>query len=343
MTDKKVRRRKLSHEVLGIFAICFAVAFTLFWFLLHFGVGVVEEYCWQNDISLDENQMYRLDNMVFSISLIASVIFFVVLFLVLFGERLSYIRTIIKGIGTLQSGDFGHKVPIEGNNELTQLAEAINYLSENEREIKDKEKRLNQEKEELIRTLSHDIRTPLTSIMSYTELLSAKEVCTPDEQRAYLKLVGKKTAQIKELTDILLDGGRRDVERFEDARILMEQLAEEFEEMLEDNFRVSVDLSECSSFEGSFDVREMRRIFDNLISNVKKYADTSASVELEIFNNECGITVKQKNAVRQMTEPSDSYRMGINSIRRIAHNYGGGVDIKQDDDTFEIIITLSDI
>lgn len=343
MTDKKVRRRKLSHEVLGIFAICFAIAFALFWFLLHFGVGIVEEYCWQNDIPLDDNQLYRLDNTVFGISLVTSVVFFVVLFLVLFGERLSYIRTIIKGIGTLQSGDFGHKVPIEGNNELTQLAEAINYLSENEREIKDKERRLNQEKEELIRTLSHDIRTPLTSIMSYTELLSAKAVFTAEEQRAYLALVGKKTAQIKELTDILLDGGRRDVERFEDARLLMEQLAEEFEEMLEDDFRVSVDLSECSSFEGRFDVREMRRIFDNLISNVKKYADPSALVELKIFHNEGGIAVKQKNAVRQMTDSSDSYGMGINSIRRIAHNYSGSVGVKHDDATFEIIITLSDI
>ncbi len=343
LTDKIRKRRKLSHEILGVVAVCFCISLLLYCFLSFFGVGLIEEYCFFYDISLDEDQLYRLDSSVLGVSLLVSVSFFIVLFFALFGERLAYIKTIIGGVDALRGGDYRHKVSLEGNNELTQLAEAINYLSESEQKIKEKDKRLNEEKEELIRTLSHDIRTPLTSIMSYTELLSAKETCTSEEKRAYLSLVLKKTAEIKELTDILLDGGRREVEFFEDARLLMEQLAEEFEEVLEDLFPLSVDLSGLPAFSGRFDVREMRRIFDNLISNIQKYADPAGEVLLVIEKGEEGIVIRQKNTVKKNAEATESYRMGLNSIRRIAHNYGGNTEVIRSDTMFEMVITLSDI
>lgn len=315
----------------------------LYLFLTFFGIGIIEEYCFNNDIYLDEFEAYRLDNTVLGVSLVVTVVFFIILFFALFGERLAYIRTITKGVDALQQGDFGHRVELKGNNELTQLADKINYLSESEQKIKERERRLGEEKEELIRTLSHDIRTPLTSIMSYTQLLETKKDMTPQEQKEYLALVSKKTAQIKQLTDILLDGGSREVEYFEDARLLFEQLAGEFEEMLEGDYKLSTILLPSSVFSGSFDTREMRRIFDNLISNIQKYADPTEAVELSVSKGDFGIVIRQKNSIRKNKQPSESYRMGINSIRRIAHNYGGRVDVSEDGHYFEIIITLSDI
>ena len=341
MTEKHKKRSRLSFEILGLFAVCLAVAIVLYFFLAYCGVALVEDYCWSNDITLGEEELYRIDTFVFSVSLLFSVGFFVVLFLLLFGDKLSYIRAITKGVDALQRGEHGYKLPIEGNNELTLLAEEINYLSESERKMKEKEKALNDEREELIRTLSHDIRTPLTSMMSYTELLSAKESLTSEEQREYLALVRKKSAQIKELTDILLDGGNRTIECFENAKILFEQLAGELAEVLESDFKIEVDLSGCPAFSGSFDVQDMRRIFDNLISNIQKYADHEAVVELVIEKKQQGLVIRQKNAVREAEEPAESFRMGISSIRRIANRYGGSVSVHDGDGIFEITVTLS--
>lgn len=342
MTDSRKKSRKLSYEILGLFAVCFAISLLLFFFLSFFGVAAVEGYCWNNDITLDEDQLFHLDSIVFSVALAMSVIFFILLFLLLFGERLSYIRTIIKGVDRLQRGEHGYVLPLEGNNELTQLAQAINYLSLTEQEIKNKERTLNEEKEELVRTLSHDIRTPLTSILSYTELLGGKDELSADEQKEYISLVRKKSGQIKDLTDILLDGGRREVEFFADARLLFEQLVGEFDEVLEDSFPLSVDVSVCPNFSGRFDVREMRRIFDNLISNIQKYADPSLPVELSVVKNTDGITIRQSNAVKKNAERTDSYKMGLYSIKRIAQSYKGGAEVRLDEEYFEIIITLSD-
>ncbi len=305
--------------------------------------ALIEEYCFNHDIVMNEFEWYHLDQTLTGIGFVLSAIVFAVLFTVLFIERLAYIRKIIHGVHVLREGDFSHRVELAGNNELTELAEAVNYLSESERKIKEKEKRLSEEKEELIRTLSHDIRTPLTSVMSYTELLKAKGSLTAEEQQAYLLLVSKKTAQIKELTDILLDGGRREVEHFEDAGLLFAQLAAEFEEELEEDFQPMVSLTSLKAFEGNFDVGEMQRIFDNLISNVGKYADPAKAVVLAVSKTESGLVIRQSNAVRKEKQTSESYKMGLNSIRRIAHNYGGAVEVTESDGKFEIIITLSDI
>lgn len=341
MIKKEKKRNRLSFEILGLFAICLAVTVILYFFLAYCGIALVEDYCWSNQITPDENELYRMDMFVFSGSLLFSIAFFVVLFLLLFGDRLSYIKTITGGIDALQRGEYGYKLPIEGNNELTLLAEEINYLSESELRIREKETALREEREELIRTLSHDIRTPLTSILSYTELLSAKDSLSAEEQREYLSLVTKKAAQIKELTDILLDGGKRNVEHFENAKILFEQLVSELWEALESDFELKTDLSGCPAFSGCFDVQDMRRILDNLISNIQKYADPEETVELMIAKNEQGIMIRQKNAIRQAEKPTESFHMGISSIRRIVNHYGGSVSIADGNGRFEIIVILS--
>lgn len=86
---------------------------------------------------------------------------------------------------------------LEGNNELTQLAESINYLSVAQRQVKEKEKALNKEKESLIRTLSHDIRTSLTSIMSYSELLASQKNLSSDKLKVYFTLIQKRALRLK--------------------------------------------------------------------------------------------------------------------------------------------------
>ena len=167
-----------------------------------------------------------------------------------------------------------------------------------------------------------------------------KDSPTAEDYEEYLALVQKKAAQIKALSDILLDGGKRTTEHFDDARLLMEQLSAEFEEALEDDYRLSVALPEAP-FEGSFDIGELRRIFDNLISNARKYADPDETVSLEIVKTEDGLLIRQKNAVREHSSTSESYQMGLQSIRRIVQNYAGSCHVTRDEKHFSIDILLA--
>lgn len=343
MTDQSTIKRKLSWEILATVAVCFGACLLLYLLLGFVGRSIVDSYCFYHDVYLDEFALRKLDNTVAGIAFVISALCFAGAFLALFAKKLAYIRKIIAGVHAMQQGNYDHHVAVEGSNELTALAKAVNYLSESERELKQKESELAVQKEQLIRSLSHDIRTPLTSIMSYTELLAAKESIDEQEQRTYLALVGKKTAQIKQLTDILLDGGHRNVVYFDHAKLLFEQLAGEFEEALEDAYTLTVKFSLPADLTGNFDVGELRRIFDNLITNVQKYADPAKEIVLEIAQTDAGITLRQSNAIRKENVAAESYQMGIYSIRRIAQNYGGGAEVTETAENFEIRIILANL
>lgn len=343
LTDGKKRRgRKLSHEILGLLAVALVITLFLFQLLSVCATALTESYLAAQETALTEDTLLRLDSWIFNLSLLVSVCFFTVLFLFLLGERLSYIREIVKGINALQNGQQDYVIPLEGRNELTRLAQSVNTLSLTRREISRRERALNEEKEQLIRSLSHDIRTPLTSILSYSEYLSAHEDLSPEQRRTQLDLICHKAKQIGELTDVLLSGGARQVERFDDAQLLMEQLAASFEDELEAEFPLSVEL-DCAPFAASLDAGELRRIFDNLISNIRKYADSTRPVTLRLTAREGEVIIRQENTVRPAAPQSESYRMGLRSIQRIAHNYAGTAVVEQDGDLFIITVTLSDL
>lgn len=341
MTERKNSKR-LSREVLGILALSFLISVFLLQILSITAISIIENYLFLRNIVLTDIQYTQLDDWVFHVSLLFSVAFFVILFLFLLGDRLSYIDKILNGIHALQNGKDDYIVPIEGRNELTHLAQAVNYLSQTQQEMKKRECMLKEEKEQFIRALSHDIRTPLTSIMSYSELLVNDYITTPEEQIRYLKLIQNKAAQIKDMTDLLLDGNKRNPEYFENTRILMEQLIGEFEEMLEDNFPVETSL-DCPACPGTFDLQELHRIFDNLISNVQKYADPEKPVKLSIHWEDTQFIIQQENAVKNQCTPVAGYQIGLRSIQRIVQNYEGRVDIQKEDRNFLISIILSKI
>lgn len=339
MTDRTAKKRPLTREILTLLALSLALTVAAFCLLAFGALHLVEAY-FRQLLTYTENQLIAAQQWAMNGCVAAALAFFVALFLFLLGRKLSYISAITRGVESLQRRE-EHTVPVEGRNELTELAQAVNYLSVRERELRQKEEALSREREQLIRTLSHDIRTPLTSILSYTEYLTAHPDCDPQQRQSYLALMDGKARQIRQLTDILLDGGSRRVERFDDARLLWQQLADQMGAELEETFSFTADFTACPAFAGSFDVAELQRIFDNLTSNILKYADPAHTVLLRVSLRDGTLTLTQSNAVRAGAE-SESHRIGLLSIRRIAQHYGGTAETVTDGGVFTVTVTLSD-
>ncbi len=316
------------------------VALVIFLILSGLASSVAQVYCFNNDIAMTEFDWIAVDRWIFGLSGFFSLAAFLILFLCLLQDRIAYIRKITQGIDSLREGAQAISLPLEGNNELTELALAIHNMTAAREQLRQKEQALAEEKDRLIRSLSHDIRTPLTSILAYSEYLSAQEQPSPQEQQAYIRLIHRKAEQIRLLTDILLDGSKRNLEQFDQAELLMAQLAAEFEEELEDRFRVKADLSACRAFSGAFDLQELRRIFDNLCSNIQKYADPAHPIDLAIRLEDHRLIIRQSNAILLPRPASESHRIGLSSISRIAQHYDGRLDIQQDATTFTATITL---
>ena len=342
MTDT-LKHRKLSHEILGLIAIAALLCLILFLVLSGIATGITEEYVFNHDIPMDEFDWIAMYQRIYTIAAILSCIAFSVLFLAMMQSRIAYIQTITEGIGQLRGHPKKLALPLKGNNELKHLAEAVNDMSQAQLALREKEQALAQEKEQLIRALSHDIRTPLTSIVAYSDYLTTQKEITPAEQKNYLELIRKKAEQIRDLTAVLLDGSRRNLEYFDDGKLLMEQIAEEFQEELEAEFTVTVEFDHCLAFSGTFDVQELRRIFDNLSSNVRKYADPVKPVTLSVSLENGALLIHQTNAVLPEKPRSESYQIGLSSIRRIAQHYGGHVAVEESPTAFSITVMLSQI
>lgn len=343
MSIKKEKRGKLSREILGLSGVAAAISIFFFGFLSFTANSLVAAYSEKYDILYDEGTQWAFESWIQSVSFVAAVVLFVILFLALVGTRMSYLRKIIQGIEALRTHRMDYEIPLEGNNEFTELAESINYLSKTECELQLKEKQMREEKEGFIRALSHDIRTPLTAILSYSEYMSSKEKLEKQEMDDYILLMQQKAQQIKSLTDQLLDGSNRVLEKFENGKFLMEQLTDEWAASLEDTFQCQIDQDQCPSFSGEFNIQELRRIFDNLASNVEKYADPKKEISLKIYEKEDRLCIEQKNYRKEEADPVESYKIGIESIRKIAQQYGGSVEVQLTEKWFSIMITLLEI
>lgn len=337
------KRRKLSHQILALTGLCAGISLLLFLLLSGIATAVAEEYCFQRDIAMTEFDWILVDRWIFGVSAFLSCCSYSVMFLVLLRDRLAYIRKITAGIDQLYDPENAVDIPLEDSNELTVLARAINDMSRARQQLRKKEQALAEEKEQLIRTLCHDIRTPLTAILAYSDYLARQDGCTAEEQEEYLCLIQNKAQQIRDLTALLLDGDRCNLEQFEDGKLLMEQITAEFEESLEHSFFVQLRFDRCPAFSARLDVQQLRRVFDNLASNVCKYADPALPVTLEVSLVEGKLLIRQTNGVLRRSGQAEGYGLGLDSIRRIAASYSGSVTVEEKDGQFRIDILLRDI
>ena len=344
MTGRKGREgKKLAREILEYLGVSLLLSAFIFCFLFFTSDSVAEIYLMNRGMVLTQVQAAVLTAWLRSICLAASAAIFVVLFLSLLSGRISYLIRITEAVRALDVKQMEDAVPIEGEDELAELADTIRLVFASKRELEKKEQELRTEREEWIRSLSHDIRTPLTSILSYSELLQNKEGLKKEEMDAYLSLVKGKAEQIRDLTDQLLGQETRKREHVENVRFLMEQMAEEWEELLEETFICQVDLSQCQAETGSLNIQDLRRIFDNLISNVERYADPAEPVFLRITAKNGVLTLMQKNKIKEEMDgnAADSHKLGLQGIRRMAERHGGTLEIQNQEGGFQIQIQIS--
>lgn len=335
--------KKLSKTILKIIWASFLIAFVSVYLLNEMANILLLKCVKENILIVSEYQLIDLQYGILGISMVTGIILFIALFLFWVGERLAYISEIVKGIDALGRHEWSYEIPVQGKNELTELAIRVNELSKEEQELQEKEKQLQEEKNALIRSLSHDIRTPLTSILAYSEFMKQKKYLSQEEIQTYMELVEQKSRQIKVLTDRLLDGGNRQLEFIENGAFLMEQLVEEWSMELEDDFLLEIDMMQCPQFSGEVDIQELRRIFDNLASNIRKYAQPSETVILRILEKEGYVCIFQSNTCKVLYEPVESNKIGVESIRKIAAQYGGSVEVTQTEEQFSIFISLLNI
>ncbi|MDO3677608.1 sensor histidine kinase [Paenibacillus ehimensis] len=204
----------------------------------------------------------------------------------LFRRILTFSR-ILTGAEAIASGRFDHTVEEKGRGSLARLAHLLNNIKQSIKTSVERETKSERLKSELITNVSHDLKTPLTSIMNYVDLLKRQDL-PPETVASYVEVLDRKTQRLKVLIDDLFEASKMAsgsvelaVENVNVADLLQQALAE-FSDKIEASsltFRVRVDNPKVTA---PLDGRKTWRVFENLISNALKYAMPNTRVHLAL-------------------------------------------------------------
>ena len=216
-------------------------------------------------------------------------------------KRFSEFDIIRNEIKELKDGNTAVKADISNitNVILKETAEDLEKVGDGVQKAVDKQMKAERMKSELITNVSHDLKTPLTSIISYSDLL-CKETLTPDEANDYAKIIKEKSLRLKKLTSDLFDmskvqsGNEKLIKENIDVALLLSQAVGEADDRIKKSELEFVMNVPEEKIIISADGKKLSRVFENLVINAVKYAmkKTRVYVDLKAENKKCVIEMK---------------------------------------------------
>lgn len=245
------------------------------------------------------------------------------------------------------SGDLEHVIPSVGDDEISDLALSMDNMRLSVIRRIGNEKLAWQANNDLITAMSHDIRTPMTSVVAYLGLLSENGFEDKARCRQFVDAAYNKAIELKHLTDelfsyFLVFGNKTPEMHIEelDGQLLFEQVVTEAEYDLRDaGFLVRI-LGAVSPCAVRVDTMHFARVMNNLVSNVKKYADPTRQVTIFSDFNGSRLLLCLSNYILADTPRTESTKIGLASCRKIMETMGGSFHTLSDDEHFSAELLL---
>ncbi|AWZ49426.1 two-component sensor histidine kinase [Clostridiaceae bacterium 14S0207] len=258
-------------------------------------------YLMYNNVLHGEQVVYYTSESKFFASIVAFIVF-IIIFLLVTKKKIEYIEYISKSLREISKGNLDYKVDIEGKDELAIVAYDINYMEEQIKDKIEKERRAEKTKNELITNVSHDLRTPLTSVMGYIGLVKEGRYENEKQREEYLNIAYNKAEKLKVLIEDLFaftkmnnKGAQLNKNRIA-INELIRQLIVELEPICEEKNIVIDDKMKKSNIMLEVDGDKISRVFENILSNAIKYSSPKERIEINIEDDEkhCVVSISNK-------------------------------------------------
>lgn len=272
-------------------------------------------------------------------------------------------KTIKVGLDNIAAGDLEYKIDVsnlQGDN--LEMAEAVNHVAEGLQHAVGKSMKDERMRSELITNVSHDIKTPLTSIINYVDLLKREQIENA-KIKGYIEILDAKSQRLKQLTEDLVEASKVSSGNIElqMSRIVMQQMLHQAYGEFDEKFRKRGLETMLSMVEEPLviwaDGRQLWRIFENLLNNIAKYAlgGTRVYIDLRIINKKAVLMLKNISeqplniSADELSERfvrGDSSRttegsgLGLSIAMSLTELQKGSFDIYLDGDLFKITITF---
>ena len=299
-----------------------------------------------------------------SILLAAGISSFVMIFRLLTKNKSLYIDDICEGVSRISEQTESTAIEEKGGDELEKISASINTMSAELNEKRQRERELEAQRSELITNVSHDLRSPLTSIIGYVRLL--KENGVKDEQKfnEYIEVTDRRLEGLKKLVDELFELTKLDAPDFTmnfeqgDATSIVKQFGFEMQAILVHQGLTLVCDIDDKPFEMQLDHERLARVLQNLFANAAKYAEPNSTVTLssKISGSEMNICLSniiadagQVDTVsmfdrfykqdRSRTDTSGA-GLGLAIAKRITELHGGSISANQTGAEITVTVTL---
>ena len=264
----------------------------------------------------------------------------------LFGSRkiIRYIVQLSEEIQAMEGGDLDHPITIRGADELTTLARCLDSMRITLRTQQQEEAEASAKVKSLITEMSHDLRTPLTTLLLYTEILRSHKYDGKAQENDYLNKIDTKARQIKQLSDNLFEYAlvTRDTvvtldppARF--SAILEEPLTDLIDHLQQRGFLCRLELG---SDDPLLTVRSqyVRRILDNVTSNILKYADPQQEICIRFVReaDKAGLTFR--NGTLPVPPSAESTKVGLTSMETMMDKMHGVFRVEQGSGWFRVTL-----
>ncbi|EQH99276.1 his Kinase A domain protein [Clostridioides difficile F314] len=216
-------------------------------------------------------------------------------------KRLSYLSYVIEGTERIKKGELDYKIKITGNDNFTSLAENINNIGEGLDRAIEEQVKSERMKSDLITNVSHDLKTPLTSIINYVDLIKKEESIQPEYINDYINVLESKSKRLKLLIEDLFEASRvssgnieLQISKIDLVQLLRQSIGELEEKLSKNNLYLKLNVPNDKVYIWA-DGRRMYRVFENLLSNIAKYSLEETRVYIDVYDYGENVKVTMKN------------------------------------------------
>lgn len=277
-------------------------------------------------------------------------------------KNVGYLNKILNGTEEISSGNLNYSIEEKGKGHMSQLAHNINNMRSSFKNSLESEMKSERFKSELITNVSHDLRTPLTSIINYINLLK-KEDLSKEEIDGYISVVDRKAQRLKVLIDDLFEASKMasgavelDIEKVDIVSLLNQAVGELDEKIKNSSLTFRVNTSKPHIYL-ELDGKKTWRVFENLIGNILKYSQPNTRVYIDMLEEDSCVKITMKNIssyelnfdteeIFERFKRGDKSRntegsgLGLAIAKSIVELHHGKLSIEIDGDLFKVIVEL---
>ncbi|MGL4571636.1 MAG: HAMP domain-containing sensor histidine kinase [Clostridium sp.] len=302
-------------------------------------------------------------NFFFIISFVGVAIFLAT-FIFFVNRKVKYIKFLTEEVSFIKEKGFGQTIEVKGEDELAKLCRSINDMSIELGKKIENEKNIENNKNELITNISHDLKTPLTSLVGYLELLNSENI-KKEYKDEYTKIAYNKSLRLKELVNELFEytmisNNNIKIERAEYniSNLINQIVGESILDFLEKNIEIKLQ-NPYKELYFDIDPKLFTRLIENLVKNAEKYSDANSIFQVIVDKKEKDIEISFINRCKELTEENlenifeKFYRLdkarcsenegsglGLSIAKRIVQLHNGDLTVekKNEDIIFKIIL-----